>query len=42
LLRQHPDLASAEILGRAPLAAYRGGKSALYEFVRRLRLLASE
>ena len=41
-LREDPDLSSAEILRRVQLAGYRGGKSALYEFVRRLRLLASE
>lgn len=37
-LRENPDLSGAEILRRARLAGYRGGKSALYELVRRLRL----
>jgi hypothetical protein len=36
-LRQEPDVASPEILRRVRLAGYRGGKSALYELVRRLR-----
>ena len=36
-LREAPDLPSAEILGRLRLAGYRGGKSALYEFVNQLR-----
>lgn len=36
-LRDTPDLSGAEILRRARLAGYRGSKSALYEFVRRLR-----
>ncbi len=37
-LREHPDLSGAEILRRVRLAGYRGGKSALYELVRRLRV----
>ena len=41
-LREDPDLSSAEILRRVRLAGYRGGKTALYEFTRRLRLLVSE
>jgi len=36
-LREDPDLAGAEILRRMRLAGYHGGKSALYELVRRLR-----
>ena len=36
-LREHPDISGAEILRRARSAGYRGGKSALYELVRRLR-----
>ncbi len=36
-LREAPDLSGAEILGRLRLAGYRGGKSALYEFVKQLR-----
>jgi hypothetical protein len=36
-LREDPDLSGAEILRRIRLAGYRGGKSALYELVRRLR-----
>jgi hypothetical protein len=36
-LREGPDISGAEILRRARLAGYRGGKSALYELVRRLR-----
>ena len=36
-LREESDLSSAEILRRVRLAGYRGGKSALYELVRRLR-----
>ena len=36
-LREDPALSSAEILRRVRLASYRGGKSALYELVRRLR-----
>ena len=38
-LVEDPDLSSAEILSRVRRAGYRGGKSALYELVRRLRLL---
>jgi hypothetical protein len=37
-LREDPDLSGAEILRRVRLAGYRGGKSALYELVRRLRV----
>ena len=40
-LHENPDLSSAEILSRVRDAGYRGGKSALYEFVRRLRPLGS-
>ena len=36
-LREAPDISGAEILWRVRLAGYRGGKSALYELVRRLR-----
>jgi hypothetical protein len=36
-LREEPTLSAAEILRRARLAGYRGGKSALYELVRRVR-----
>jgi hypothetical protein len=36
-LSEDPDLPGAEILRRARLAGYRGGKSALYELVRRVR-----
>jgi len=36
-LREQPELSSADILRRIRLAGYRGGKSALYELVRRLR-----
>ena len=36
-LREQPKLSTAEILRRIQLAGYRGGKSALYELVRRLR-----
>jgi hypothetical protein len=36
-LREQPELSSAEILRRIQLAGYRGGKSALYELVKRLR-----
>ena len=38
-LVEDPDLSSAEILKRIRRSGYRGGKSALYELVRRLRLL---
>ena len=37
-LREHPDLSGVEVLRRVRLAGYRGGKSALYELVRRLRV----
>jgi hypothetical protein len=37
-LREHPGLSGAQILRRIRLAGYRGGKSALYELVRRLRV----
>ena len=37
-LREHPDLSGAEILRRVRLAGYLGGKSALYELVKRLRV----
>jgi len=40
-LREDPDVSSAEILDRLRRAGYGGGKTALYELVRRLRLLAS-
>ena len=36
-LREDPDLPGVEILRRARLAGYRGGKSALYKLVRRVR-----
>jgi hypothetical protein len=36
-LREQPELSSADILRRIQLAGYRGGKSALYELVKRLR-----
>ena len=39
-LREDPNLSGADILRRARFAGYRGGKSALYELVRRLRALA--
>src|SRR5207237_5404919 len=37
-LREDPNLSGAEILRRVRLAGYRGGKSAFYELVRRLRV----
>ena len=37
-LDEDPDLAGAEILRRLRLCGYRGGKSALYELVRRLKV----
>jgi len=37
-LREDPDLSGVEILRRVWLAGYRGGKSALYELVKRLRV----
>jgi hypothetical protein len=40
-LREDPDLSGVEILRRVRLVSYRGGKSALYELVRRLRVGAS-
>ena len=40
-LREAPDISGAEILWRVRLAGYRGGKSALYEFVKQLRALGS-
>ena len=40
-LRDDADLSGAEILRRVRLAGYLGGKSALYELVRRLRVSAS-
>jgi hypothetical protein len=40
-LRENPGLSGAEILRRTQVAGYRGGKSALYELVRRLKVLAS-
>jgi hypothetical protein len=36
-LREDPGLPGVEILRRVRLAGYRGGKSALYELVRRAR-----
>src|SRR6266404_395196 len=36
-LREAPDISGAEVLSRVRLAGYRGGKSALYEFVKQLR-----
>ena len=35
-LRDQPELSSADILRRMRVAGYRGGKSALYELVRRV------
>jgi len=37
-LGEQPELSSADILRRIRLAGYRGGKSALYELVKRLRV----
>jgi len=37
-LREAPTLSGAEVLRRARAVGYRGGKSALYELVRRLRI----
>ena len=37
-LGENPDLSGAEILRRLRLCGYRGGKSAFYELVRRLRV----
>jgi len=36
-LRENPDVSGVEILRRVRLAGYRGGKSVLYELVKRLR-----
>src|SRR6267378_5691960 len=36
-LRDQPELSSADTLRRIRVAGYRGGKSALYDLVRRLR-----
>jgi hypothetical protein len=36
-LREDPDVPGVEVLRRVRLAGYRGGKSALYELVRRVR-----
>jgi hypothetical protein len=40
-LREAPGMSGAEVLRRVRSTGYRGGKSALYELVRRLRLAAS-
>jgi hypothetical protein len=40
-LREDPDLSGAELLRRVRLIGYRGGKSAFYELVRRLRATAT-
>lgn len=40
-LNGEPMLSGAEVLRRVRLVGYRGGKSALYELVRRLRLANS-
>ena len=40
-LRENPIMSGAEILRRVRTTGYRGGKSALYELVRRLRLAPS-
>jgi len=40
-LQLEPTISGAEILRRVRLVGYRGGKSALYELVRRLRVPAS-
>jgi len=37
-LRENPALSGAEVLRRAREVGYQGGKSALYELVRRLRI----
>jgi hypothetical protein len=37
-LRETPTLSGAEVLRRAREVGYQGGKSALYELVRRLRI----
>jgi len=36
-LSENPEISGVEILRRLHLAGYRGGKSALYELVKRLR-----
>ena len=41
-LGENPDLSGAEILRRLRLCGYRGGKSAFYELVRRLRVPTAE
>ena len=41
-LREDPDLPGVELLRRVRLAGYRGGKSALYELVRRMRHLVNQ
>lgn len=40
-LQAEPALSGAEVLRRARLVGYHGGKSALYELVRRLRPVTS-
>jgi hypothetical protein len=40
-LREKPVMSGAEVLRRVRSTGYRGGKSALYELVRRLRLAPS-
>jgi len=37
-LREAPTMSGAEVLRRAREVGYRGGKSALYELVRRIRM----
>jgi hypothetical protein len=41
-LREGPNISSSEILQRLRRAGYRGGKSSLYELVRRLRVSAHQ
>jgi hypothetical protein len=41
-LREDADLSGIEILRRVRLAGYRGGKSALYELVKQLRVGAGQ
>jgi hypothetical protein len=41
-LREEPALSAADVLRRIRGVGYRGGKSALYELVRRLRVLGPE
>ena len=41
-LRENANISSAEILRQVQLAGYRGGKSALYELVKRLRTSRAE